>query len=290
MISRQAATAFFKRLGIRSRKLVEGIEMGEYRSAFRGQGMEFKGVRPYQWGDDWRQMDWNVTARMGEPYVKELMEERELTHVAVIDRSRSMEFGTKEKLKSESASEIATLLAYLAMSRGDRFGSLVYGGTALWFDPPGKGERRALAALSRLDRRAAGASSLENAVTYLSHVLKRRSHVFIVSDFFEPLPEKMLKIFSKRHAVFPFVVSDPAEWDLPDAGSILLSDAESGEPFLADSGSPRVRNAYRAERSAFYGEMRRKFSRLGMRAAFFSTATSTAQPFAEFLGRLASSR
>jgi uncharacterized protein (DUF58 family) len=287
MISRQAAFLFFKRLGVKSRKLSQGLESGEYRSAFRGQGLEFKEVRPYQWGDDLRQIDWNVTARMGAPYVKELVEERELTHIVVLDKSASMQFGTRLKLKSDLALEIAWLLAFLALSHRDRLGICVYGGVNLSIFPPKKGEKGIVALLNKIENLPTGHSRLETALLFLSRILKRRSHIFLISDFFDPIPEKTLKPLSIRHEIFSFVVSDPAEWELPPVGPLLLKDQEGGDVLLVDARSAKIRSQYNEARKKFYKEREEIFRRLKIPVAYFSTHRQPSFDLVQFLRRLA---
>ncbi len=279
-----------KRLKIKSSKLTEGLLTGEYKSLFQGQGVELKEVRPYQWGDDIRQIDWNVTARMGTAYVKELIEERELTYMAVLDKSHSMNFGTKGKTKEVLGLETASLLALLASSHQDQFGVMAYGKTGLLFSPPAKGGDHIQRNLKILERPKPGLSSLEQALTFLQHLLKRKGYLFLLSDFQDPLPQGQLKILSKKHEIFPLILTDPVEWELPHSGRVLIRDLETGEPFFLETSSQKIREEYQKKRVSFYQNLELNFLRLGIHPAFFSTNIPPLDSFLHFLNQLSKTR
>ena len=248
-----------RRVEVRTRGLVEDVFGGEYHSAFRGRGIAFAEVRPYQIGDDVRTIDWNVSARMGEPFVKVFEEEREQTLLLAVDVSGSADFGTTGRTKRDLAAEIAAVLAFSAVRNGDHVGLLLFSDTVERFIPPLKGRRHALRLVRDLyvhpvaGRRTRVASALE----HIRHVIRRRAIVVLVSDFLDPelaAPggpfEKALRAASSRHDVVAVRLVDPREEALPDAGLLEVRDAETGSPVLVDTGSRRVRAAFAAKAQA----------------------------------------
>lgn len=231
-----------KTIELRTRYLVNNLFSGEYRSVFRGQGMEFAEVRAYQHGDDYRAIDWNVSARMGSPYVKTFEEERELTLLLVVDRSGSEEFGSPVT-KSGVGTEVAAVLALAAARQHDRVGALVFSGEIDHVVPPGKGRRHALRVIRDLiaftprDRR----TNIGAALRYAARLLRHRAIVVVLSDFRARGWQEPLRRLGLEHEVVAITVDDPREFVLPTAGWIELEDAESGERVLVDSSHHRTR-------------------------------------------------
>ncbi len=247
---------------LRTRALVNSLFAGEYRSVFKGQGMEFSEVREYQAGDEVRNIDWNVTARMRRPYVKRYIEERELTVMLAVDLSGSERFGTRRRFKSEVAVELAAVLAMAAIRNNDRVGTLFFTDRVEHVVPPRKGRRHALRVLRDLlvFQPRGRATDLTAALDYLSKMLAHRAVVFVVSDFLGADVERPLKLLAQRHDVVAVTVEDPAETALPDVGLARLVDPETGAMLDVDTGDPGLRAAY-GDRVAAEGLRRRRLLR-----------------------------
>lgn len=233
-------------LELQTRGLVNSLFSGEYRSVFKGQGMEFAEVREYQIGDEVRSIDWNVTARMGRPYVKRYVEERELTVMLAVDLSGSERFGTRRRFKSELASELAAVLAMSAIRNNDRVGTLIFTEKVEHVVPPRKGRRHALRLIRDLlaftpDGRG---TDIAGATDYLSKMLAHKAIIFLVSDFMAPDIEHSLKLLAQRHDVVAVTVEDPSELELPDIGLARLIDPETGQTVDIDTSDPKVRSAF----------------------------------------------
>jgi uncharacterized protein (DUF58 family) len=235
-----------RRLQLRARRAVEDLLGGEYHSVFKGTGIAFEDVREYQPGDDIRTIDWNVSARMGHPFVKRFVEERELTVVLVVDCSASQQFGTRLQQKREVAAELAAVIAFSAISNNDKVGLLQLTDRVERFVPPRKGIRHVLRLIRDIlffQPKHRG-TCLREALDYLNRVLHRRTIVFLLSDFLDRGFEGSLKRTGRRHDLIAVRISDPREEDLPPVGLLDLEDAETGERVLVDTGSRRVRDAY----------------------------------------------
>jgi uncharacterized protein (DUF58 family) len=231
-----------KRIQIRTQRLVSDAFAGEYESAFKGRGMEFEEVREYQPGDDIRHIDWNVTARMGVPFVKLHREERELTVMLLVDVSSSGNFGSGAKLKNEVAAEIASLLAYTAIKSNDRVGLIIFSDRIEHFIPPKKGRAHVWRVIRdiltfRTPRRR---TDLANALEYMSKVVSRRAVAFVISDYLDEGYADRLRITARRHDVTAVVVRDRREQELPRIGLIEFEDAETGETILIDTSDRRI--------------------------------------------------
>jgi uncharacterized protein (DUF58 family) len=236
---------------IRTSRIVSDVLAGQYRSAFKGRGMEFEEVRPYLYGDDVRSIDWNVSARVGEPHVKIFREERELTVILAVDLSGSLSFGTRAELKRELVAEVAATLAFSAIRSNDRVGMLLFTDRTEEFVPPKKGLRHVLRIVRDLlafEPKGKG-TDVARALDELSTSLSKRSVVCVVSDFLAPAGaapwERALGRLRRRHDVIPIAVSDPRERELPDVGIVELEDLETGELRAFDTGSRAVREAWR---------------------------------------------
>jgi uncharacterized protein (DUF58 family) len=252
-----------KTIELRTRGLVGSIFAGEYRSVFRGQGMEFAEVRAYQAGDDFRSIDWNVSARLGTPFVKTFTEERELTLFLVVDQSGSTRFGDPVS-KGGLAVEVAAVLALAAAFQSDRVGALFFTSEVEHVVPPQKGRRHALRVIRDLVafEPRGRTTNLAASLTYAGRLLRHRSIVVLLSDFFAEGWERPLRRLAARHEVVAITVEDPRERTLPDAGWIELDDAETGRRVLIDTGNRALRQ--RVERLA---ERRREDRRRVLSAA-----------------------
>lgn len=241
-----------RRLHLRARRLVQTLLGGEYHSAFKGTGLSFEEVREYQPGDDVRAIDWNVTARVGHPFIKRYVEERELTMVLVADVSASQGFGTRALTKRAAAAELAALLALCAVSNNDRVGLLAFTSEVERFVPPNKGPRHVLRLLRDIlafEPRRAG-TDLAGALDYLNKVQRRRAIVFVLSDFIGTGYEGAFRRAAHKHDLIAVRTADPRERAWPDAGLVRVLDAETGARALVDTGSARVRAAFAAEAAA----------------------------------------
>ena len=232
-----------KLLELRTRGLVNSLFTGEYRSVFKGQGMEFAEVREYQPGDEVRSIDWNVTARMGRPFVKRYVEERELTVMLAVDLSGSERFGTRARFKSELASELAAVLAMSAIRNNDRVGTVLFTDRIEHVVPPRKGRRHALRLMRDLlvFEPVGKGTDLAGALEYTGKMLSRKSIIFVVSDFQAAELEQPLKLLAQRHDVVAVTVDDPSEQDLPNVGLARFVDPETGQVLDVDTSDPRVR-------------------------------------------------
>lgn len=235
-----------RQLEIRTRGLVHNIFGGEYHSAFKGQGMTFTEVRPYQFGDDVRNIDWNVSARSEDTYVKVYQEEREQTVMLAVDVSGSEAFGSQGKRKREVAAEICAVIAFSALRNNDKVGLLLFSDQVELFVPPKKGRRHALRLIRDLFAHEARSrqTRLDVALNHLLHVLLRRSVVLLLSDFMDAGYEKRLRAVARRHDTVAVHLLDPREVDLPPMGLLELTDAETGQTHVLDTGSRAVRQAF----------------------------------------------
>jgi len=237
-----------RRLEIRSRHLVEDLFAGHAESVFKGRGMEFEEVRPYLPGDEVRDIDWNVTARLGHPYVKRFVEERELTVLLVLDVSGSMRFGTAGQEKRELAAELCAVLGFAALRNDDRVGLVLAGERVEHFVPPARGRSHVLRLLRDVLDAAprAGGTRLGEAARFVLRTTHRRSVVFWISDFEDTLDPRDWRVLARRHELTALVTRDPRDDALPAVGWIEVEDLESGERRLVNTSSRRAREAYRA--------------------------------------------
>ncbi len=251
-----------RRIEITTRGMVNDVFSGEYHSVFKGRGMNFAEVREYQVGDDVRSIDWNVTARVGAPYVKVFDEERELTVMLVVDVSASGDFGTVGRMKGEMAVELCALLAFSAIKNNDKVGLIVFSDRIEKFIPPRKGRRHVLRVLRELlyvEPQGHG-TDVGMALEYLSRVIRRRAVVFLVSDFMAPDYGRPLTVAGRRHDVVAIHVSDPRESAIPPVGYVELEDAETAEHLLVNTSDRRFQ-AIMSQRAVRAQDARRKMFR-----------------------------
>jgi uncharacterized protein (DUF58 family) len=251
------------RLRVITSRMVDQQLTGAYHSVFKGQGIEFDEVREYAFGDDVRSIDWNVTARMGHPYIKRFSEERELTVIFLVDISGSQCFGSATRSKAETAAEMTCLLALSAVKNQDNNGLILFSDRIEKCIPPRKGRTAAM----RLVREVLAAeetthgTDIAAALRFLTSVQKRKSVVFLISDFQDTGYEKALRVAARRHDVICCPITDPHELELPNAGLIEIEDAETGELFLADTASAADRRHYARETATSDENLRRLFTR-----------------------------
>ena len=236
-----------RRIDIRTSHMVNDVLAGQYESVFKGQGIEFEEVREYQPGDEIRAIDWNVTARMGRPFLKKFVEERELTIMLVLDASSSSTFGSIKQLKSELAAELCAVLAFSAIKNNDKVGLIIFTDGIEKYLPPKKGRRHVLRVISEgLSFQPEGrGTDIAVALEYLNRITIRRTVTFLISDFMATDYENALRIANKRHDIIALTITDPRELELPEVGLLELEDAERGEKILVDTKVRRVREAYR---------------------------------------------
>jgi len=237
-----------RRIEIRSRRAVQDALGGEYRSVFKGHGMEFDETREYQPGDEIRDIDWNVTARTGKPFIKRYVEEREQTVFFVVDASASGVFGSQREMKGEIAAKICAVLAFAAIQNKDRVGLLTFTDRVETLIPPEKGRKHVLRVIRELlyGKPQGRGTDLTLAVDTLNRTLKRRAIVFLVSDFLTDEPRKALALAKRRHDLTLIRLTDPREEELPAAGILELEDAETGEVMLVDTASRAARERFAA--------------------------------------------
>ncbi len=256
-MSPEEVAAEVRRIEITTRHLVRDIVAGEYSSAFRGRGVEFAEVREYQPGDDVRMIDWNVTARLGSAYIKRFLEERELTILFAVDYSASGAFGTRRRTKRALAVEVCAVLALAAARNNDRVGTAFFTDRLERYVPPRKGRRQVLRVISELlaHEPAGRGTDLAGSLLALEPLLRRRSVLFLVSDFLADGWRPVLGRLARRHDVIAVQLVDPRERELPDVGTVALQDAETGAWRWVDTASPRVQDAVRARVTRFDAEL-----------------------------------
>lgn len=232
-----------KQIEIRTRKKTEASLMGQYHSAFKGQGMTFSEVRQYQTGDDTRRIDWNKTARFREPFVKVMEEERELTMMLLVDISASMDYGTRTQLKREYVAEICASLGFSAAGNNDKVGLILYADKVLKVVPPQKGRKHILSIISQILTvdYVPAKSNVDAAFNYMMSVFKRKSLVFVFSDFEDEPDQKILNVTARKHQLLGLRVYDDKDVEIPDVGYALFRDAETGQQVWANTSSQRWR-------------------------------------------------
>lgn len=246
MISKEILSKI-RKLEIHTKGLVNNIFGGEYQSAFKGRGMEFSEVREYTFGDDVRQIDWNVTARSSQPYIKVFEEEREQTLMLCVDISPSGFFGSRSQTKMELAIEICAVLAFSAIKNGDKVGMVLFSDQIEKVIPPKKGRTHVLRLIRELYATEPQGSNtkIAEALSYVNRLLNRRAIIVLASDFQDDSFEKQHRITARKHDLVNLVINDKLEQELPDIGVVPLQDAETGRQVIVDTSSPKVREAYR---------------------------------------------
>ncbi len=273
-----------RRIEIRTRGVVNQLLSGEYHSVFKGRGMEFSEVREYQFGDDIRAIDWNVSARFNHPFVKVYEEERELTVMLVVDFSASKGFGTAGKFKSEAAVELCAVLAFSAMKNNDKVGLVLFTDRIEKFIPPKKGRSHILRIIRELlaFTPAGRGTDIRVALEYFQSVIKKRSIAFLVSDFMDSGYEKPLRTAAQKHDLIAVALHDPREMRLPDAGIVKMTDAETGAERWIDTSDPATRAAFSRRRERDLAERARTFLTSRVDSIAIDVTRSHIQPLVDF--------
>lgn len=232
-----------KQIEIRTRKRTEASLMGQYHSAFKGQGMTFSEVRPYQFGDEIRRIDWNKTARFREPFVKVMEEERELTMMILVDISASMNYGTRKTLKREFIAEIAAGLGFSAAANNDKVGLVLFADKIYHVIPPKKGRKNILSIISRIlsQESVPAIANMDLALEYMMGVFKKRSLIFMFSDFADDFSTRTLRVAARKHQLLGLRIHDEKDDEIPDIGHALFRDVETGKEIWANTSSARWR-------------------------------------------------
>lgn len=273
-----------RRIEITTSKLVTDMLSGQYESVFKGRGIEFDEVREYQPGDEIRSIDWNVTARMGHPFIKKFVEERQMTVMILLDVSGSSYFGTTKRLKSELAAEISAVLAFSAIQNKDRVGLIIFTDRIEKTIPPRKG----LSHVLRVIREAlyfkpkGRGTDLAGALRYLDGITTRRVVAFIISDFFAKDYKKALSIANKKHDLIAVTITDPREITLPNVGLLEVQDAETGSSILVDTSNDALREKYRSRSAAMIENRGKVFSSVNMDHIDISTDKPYIEEFIKF--------
>ena len=273
-----------RRIEIRTRSIVESVLSGEYHSVFKGRGMEFSEVRTYTAGDDIRTIDWNVTARMGEPFIKKYVEERELTVMLVVDASSSGSFGSVKQFKDEIAVELCALLAFSAIKNNDRVGLIIFTSEVEKYIPPKKGKNHVLRVIRELlyFRPSKKGTNIAEAIGFLNKVLTKKSVVFCISDFIAAGFEPALQVASRRHDLIAVPVIDPRELDLPDIGLVEFEDPETGETALIDTRDKKARDLFKTMAGKRVDSLRKFFLKNGIDEIPVSTESDYVESLVKF--------
>ncbi len=273
-----------RRIQIRTSHMASDVFAGHYHSAFKGQGMEFEEVREYQPGDDIRNIDWNVTARQGRPFIKRFREEREQTVMLLVDASASQAFGTTGPLKRDVVTEIGATLAFSAITNNDKVGLIIFSDRIENHVQPAKGTRHVLRVIRELltCTPTGRGTDIAGALEHLNHVLRRRAVVFIVSDFRAPDYEPQLRIARRRHDIVPIIVSDPGERTLPPLGIVEWIDNETGARHVVDTSSRRFREHFAYVATSQRNRIEAMFKRLKSDGIQLTTDESIVDPLTRY--------
>jgi uncharacterized protein (DUF58 family) len=278
-----------KKIELSTRHLVNEVFGGEYHSVFKGRGMEFAEVREYMPGDEIRTIDWNVSARTGVPYVKLFEEERELTVMLMIDASASGAFGTRGQMKRTLAAELSAVLAFSAVKNNDKVGLLIFTDEVEKFVPPRKGQSHVLRVIREVldyEPKHSG-TNISNALEYMNRVLRKRSVVFMISDFMDRDYEKPVRQASRRHDMLSFHLHDPWEINLPDVGLVQVHDSETGQTALVNTGNRKLREEYEQKARERFAALETFFKTNGLDYLSVSTDVPYVDPLISFFKRRA---
>ncbi len=262
-----------RKIEIKTRGLSRNIFAGEYHTAFKGRGMAFAEVREYQYGDDIRNIDWNVTARFNKPFIKVFEEEREMTMMLLVDVSASGDFGTQVQKKREMMTEIAATLAFSAIQNNDKIGVIFFTDKIEKFIPPQKGKKHVLYIIRELlgFEPESQKTNIEEALIYLTNAIKKRCTAFIISDFIDKDFKKSLTIANRKHDMVALQIYDKREAELPSVGLIRMKDAESGEDLWIDTSSAKVRNLYHKNWRERQDQVKQTLSQCGVDSVSIAT-------------------
>ncbi|MHB9054861.1 MAG: DUF58 domain-containing protein [Paludibacteraceae bacterium] len=263
-----------RKIEIKTRGLSQNIFAGQYHTAFKGRGMTFSEVREYQYGDDVRSIDWNVTARFGHPYIKVFEEERELTVMLLVDVSGSLDFGTTYQYKKGIITEVAATLAFSTIQNNDKVGAIFFSDKIEKFIPPKKGKKHVLHIIRELlvFEPVSNKTDIGEALKYFTNAIKKRSTAFIISDFMDTGFERTLTIANNKHDIAALQVYDIRELELPDVGLIKVKDAETGERIWVDTSDKRLRTSYRHKWNERQLILQKTFKQSGVDSVTMSTS------------------
>lgn len=269
-----------RKIEIKTRGLSNQIFSGEYHSVFKGRGMAFSEVREYQFGDDIRNIDWNVTARFNHPFIKVFEEERELTVMLLIDVSGSNNFGTQSQLKQEVVTEIAAVLSFSAIQNNDKVGVIFFSDKIEKFIPPKKGSSHILRIIRELiDFKAENnGTNISEALRYLTNAIKKKSTAFIISDFMDDGFEKAIQIANYKHDLIAIRITDEREKEMPDVGMVRMLDAETGKQMWVDTSSSKIRKLYANRAATKSASLDKLFARFGVDMAKIYTGKDYVVP------------
>ncbi|MBU1026290.1 MAG: DUF58 domain-containing protein [Candidatus Margulisbacteria bacterium] len=273
-----------RQIEIRSRKAVNDLFAGAYRSVFKGQGLEFHEVREYNPGDDIRMIDWNVSARLGSPYVKKFIEERQQSLILAVDVSASQDFGSVKLSKNETAAEIAAVLAFSAIKNNDLVGLLMFSDKIEKYIPPKKGKRHVLRVIREIlsFKRESKKTDMASALRYLNRVNKKSAIVLVISDFLANDFQKPIRVLSKRHDVIPIVIKDPFEKELPALSLVNFEDPETGQVYQVDLNDNQLTKAYQDQKYQETQQLQKFFRSLKIDHLELGTDGEYAVPLTRF--------
>ena len=273
-----------RQIQIRTSRVVNDLFAGQYHSVFRGLGMEFEEVCPYQIGDDVRLIDWNVSARFGEPFIKKFREERELTVMLVVDASRSGLFGSGRQFKLDVAAELCAVLAFSAIRSNDKVGLILFTDRVEKYVPAKKGTRHVLRIIRELlyHEPIGTGTDIAGAINFLNRVTIRKSVCFLVSDFLAEDYESALRVARRRHDLIPITITDPREMELPNVGFVEMEDPETGELALVDTSSRTLRERYAEQCRAHAARREGMFRRMDTDAVDIRTDRPYVEPLVRF--------
>ena len=273
-----------RQIEIRTKGLVNQVFSGEYHSVFKGRGMEFSEVREYQFGDDIRNIDWNVTARFGHPFIKVFEEERELTVMLMVDLSGSLMFGSVSKTKQRVAAELSAILAFSALKNNDKVGLILFTDKIEKFVPPRKGNKHVLRIIREVlsFQPEGNATDIGSALEYMNGAIKKKSIAFLISDFMDDGYEKILRIVGKKHDLIGIVLDDRRESEIPKMGLIKLTDAETNRERWVDTSNRKVQNALRKRREEVIAKRKSLFITSRLDSIYVRTGENYITPLVNF--------
>ena len=273
-----------RQIEIRTKGLVNQVFSGEYHSVFKGRGMEFSEVREYQFGDDIRNIDWNVTARFGHPFIKVFEEERELTVMLMVDLSGSLMFGSVSKTKQRVAAELTAILAFSALKNNDKVGLILFTDKIEKFVPPRKGNKHVLRIIREVlsFQPEGNATDIGSALEFMNGAIKKKSIAFLLSDFMDDGFEKILRIVGKKHDLIGLVLDDRRESEIPKMGLIKLSDAETNQERWVDTSSRKVQKALQQRREEMIGKRKSLFITSRLDSIYVRTGENYITPLVNF--------
>lgn len=273
-----------RKIEIQTKGWVDSIFSGAYHSRFKGQGVHFNEVRQYAYGDDIRRIDWRVTAKLNEPYIKEFEEERDLVAIIAVDMSQSQFYQSGDQSKLDKALELAAILGFSAVANGDQVGLALFTDTVETFIPPKQGKQHMFTVLSHMvnHQPASNQTNIRHLCKTLMNALKRRSVIFLLSDFISDNYETDFRMMAQKHDVIPIIIQDPVEKSIPQSGIVALEDAETGQTVLCDSSSKAFQSKIKSVLGSRKRQRERMFQSVGVKSISLSTNDDAIQPLQSF--------